>query len=540
MPFKKTAAHAPVLVSAPRIVSAVPGTYQVGILLTCIPGTYANNPTVRTYQWKLDGVSIGGATATTYLPTDPGAVTCVETVSNTKGSLATSTLSVAVQAAILAPVALANPAITGSTVQNGTATLSTGTWSNSPTGYAAQWYRGAAPIAGATNFTYGLQAADVGQNITGNVTATNAGGPATATSNVVVPTAAPSGIPIANAAALTAMFAAGVGASGGKTYLLAAIDFGNVALRNYDFSSNPVIISGQAGTLFTSLILSNVKGVSLATFNVYGASSGGYGIEVTSGSAHIALDGVTSNSQTSWGTQSGNGMRVRDASFVTINGRRDASLSDITGRNNGLTLLDATDITVTNLTITNNRIDGIRPVGCARVLIDGCLGYGWFPQINDHSDFIQWFDSANNPNLDITITNNGWLRTQGGGADNGAAQGYFGEQGTNFIIGGNYAVGTLLNSISRSKGAETQIDDNFVQGYPDYGSRIIVRAGSVNCSVTNNSAGSISNYAGNGVNPGFVPAVLPGSNTIIANTTPGNFFYLDAWLATHPLARARP
>ena len=103
MPFKKTAAHAPGLISAPRIVSATPDVYQVGILLTCVPGVYTNNPLTRTYQWKLDGVGIGVFT-TSWLPYAPGVVTCVETVTNTKGHLITSSLPVTVTAATAAPI----------------------------------------------------------------------------------------------------------------------------------------------------------------------------------------------------------------------------------------------------------------------------------------------------------------------------------------------------------------------------------------------------------------------------------------------------
>ncbi len=524
------------------VLPEIAGAAIIDSTLSLSNGSWDNSPVSYARRWLRNSAAIPGAIGPSYLLVlaDLGqSITGEVTATNAGGSTAATSTAV-VPIAVSPPVNTTPPAITGSLVEGGLAALSTGIWTNSPTAYTAQWFRGAAPIAGALGFTYVWQAADVGQNITAQVTATNDDGSAMEPSNTVVPTAAPAGIPIASPAALQAMFAAGVGASGGKTYLLAGIDFGNVYLKNHDFSSDPIIIAGQAGTQFASLVLDNMQGSSWSGFNAYGAYQGGNGVEITNHSAHLALDAVTSNSQAAWGTQSGGGIRARLSSFITINGRRDATLSDITGRNTGLTLLDCTDCTVTNLTLSNIRSDGIRPIGCNRVMIDGNLGFSWFPQPGDHQDWIQWYDSALNANANITISNNGWIRVGGGGENSGAAQGYFGDKGTNFVISGNYAVGCLYNGIARSGGAETQIDDNFIQGFPDYAAKIIVRNGSVDCSVTDNSAQVISNYAAGGVNPGFTPIVLPGSNTIIGSTPVGNFTALDAWLLTHPLAPARP
>lgn len=81
-----------------------------------------------------------------------------------------------------APANTALPTISGTTELGQTLTATTGTWSNSPTSYAYQWYRGGVTIGGATSSTYVLQAADAGTTITVTVTATNAAGSASATS----------------------------------------------------------------------------------------------------------------------------------------------------------------------------------------------------------------------------------------------------------------------------------------------------------------------------------------------------------------------
>lgn len=91
----------------------------------------------------------------------------------------------------VAPVNTVAPAITGTAQEGQTLTCSTGTWTGTPTiTYAYQWKRNGSNIGSATNSTYTLVTADVGQSITCTVTATNGIGSANADSNTVTPTAA--------------------------------------------------------------------------------------------------------------------------------------------------------------------------------------------------------------------------------------------------------------------------------------------------------------------------------------------------------------
>lgn len=80
------------------------------------------------------------------------------------------------------PINSVLPAITGTTTQGQTLTCSTGTWSNTPDGYAYQWNRAGVPIGGATASTRVLALADVGSTMTCTVTATNLGVSSSATS----------------------------------------------------------------------------------------------------------------------------------------------------------------------------------------------------------------------------------------------------------------------------------------------------------------------------------------------------------------------
>jgi len=83
------------------------------------------------------------------------------------------------------------PAISGELTETYTLSVSTGTWTQSPTGYTYQWRKGGVNIAGATTNTYTSLSADVGSSIDCVVTATNAQGSRSSTSNSVVILAAP-------------------------------------------------------------------------------------------------------------------------------------------------------------------------------------------------------------------------------------------------------------------------------------------------------------------------------------------------------------
>ena len=97
------------------------------------------------------------------------------------------------------PVNSALPAVSGTTKVGSALTTSNGSWSNSPSSYSYQWQRcdstGSActAIAGATAATYTLASGDAGSTLRSQVTASNAGGSASATStqSTAVTAAAP-------------------------------------------------------------------------------------------------------------------------------------------------------------------------------------------------------------------------------------------------------------------------------------------------------------------------------------------------------------
>lgn len=93
-------------------------------------------------------------------------------------------------AVVLPPVNTVLPAISGTLAIGQVLSTTDGTWTGTaPIVYTYQWKRNGADIGGATANTYTLTTSDPGTTITSTVTATNAGGSASATSAGVTPSA---------------------------------------------------------------------------------------------------------------------------------------------------------------------------------------------------------------------------------------------------------------------------------------------------------------------------------------------------------------
>jgi sugar lactone lactonase YvrE len=147
-------------------------------------------------------VSIPGATSASYTTgvADLGSdVQVVVTATNGAGSAsAAGPASSTTGPPAEPPTATSTPNITGTAQEGQTLTVSTGSWTGSPTSYAFQWEdcdalgEGCLGIAGATGSSYALTASDVGHTVRVLVTASNAGGStraSSATTATVVPTA---------------------------------------------------------------------------------------------------------------------------------------------------------------------------------------------------------------------------------------------------------------------------------------------------------------------------------------------------------------
>jgi len=163
--------------------------YSVGSILTLThAGRWNGYPTpTLTYQWYRGDTPLSGKTSTSYTTqaADVGQpITCHVTATNAIGSAIAISISIIPTSP---PSNSVRPVVTGGIAVGYVATSTSGSW----TGYPAptltyKWYRGDTLIAENTT-SYTIQASDVAQPITCQVTATNTSGSATAISKPITP-----------------------------------------------------------------------------------------------------------------------------------------------------------------------------------------------------------------------------------------------------------------------------------------------------------------------------------------------------------------
>ena len=175
------------------VAPAISGTAAVGETLSAASGTWSGSPTSYAYQWvrcneqpSLPCGDIPGATAATYEPiaADAGMQLVVRVIATNAGGESDPVSSSATATVPPAPPVSTGtaPDFEGLLQQGELLTASPGTWDGNPTSFRYQWYScdpdglNCPDIAGATQQTYLIGAAQIGRYIGVDVIATNVGG----------------------------------------------------------------------------------------------------------------------------------------------------------------------------------------------------------------------------------------------------------------------------------------------------------------------------------------------------------------------------
>jgi hypothetical protein len=192
-------------VPAATVKPTVSGSAAVGSTWTLNTGTWSGSPTKIVQAWlrcnapvatNVVAVPAGcvatGARGTTYISTSYDAgkyITAQVAAINAAGTTNVVALTTVATTGPMAPAATVAPTVTGNAAIGSTWTLTTGTWSGSPTKIIQAWLRCTSPVTtnvvavpagcvatGAKGTTYISTSSDVGKYITAQVAAFNAVG----------------------------------------------------------------------------------------------------------------------------------------------------------------------------------------------------------------------------------------------------------------------------------------------------------------------------------------------------------------------------
>lgn len=269
-------------------------TYSKPLNTAQVPAAAAFALTNSGGTQTVSGVAIAGSTITlttsrTMASTDTVALAytppATNPIASSDGENVGAVATFAVPVATLgAPSNTVAPALSSTTATPGTTlTVTTGTWSNSPTGFTYQWFQADtnSAISGATASSYTPVAGDLAHTLKCNVTATNASGSVAAPSNTsgaVVAPAAPANTvapalstttPVPGAA-ITVTTGTWNGSPTGFAYQWFYADT-SAAIGGATASSFTPVAGDIGHTLRVTVTATNANGSSAASSNTSGA-----------------------------------------------------------------------------------------------------------------------------------------------------------------------------------------------------------------------------------------------------------------------------
>ncbi|PUB28024.1 subtilase family protein [Promicromonospora sp. AC04] len=170
--------------AAPRI----SGMSYPGATVSAVAPPATPARTTTTYQWKVDGRNISGATSSTFrIPASYEGRKLTVTVTGKRPGISTKSVTSAHSTVDTKFSASPTPTISGTARVGAKLTAKVGTWRPSPT-FTYQWLADSVPIPGATSSTYTVKGPQLGKKISvvvtarkfGYATAVRSGGPTAA------------------------------------------------------------------------------------------------------------------------------------------------------------------------------------------------------------------------------------------------------------------------------------------------------------------------------------------------------------------------
>lgn len=299
---------------------------------------------------------------------------------------------------------------------------------------------------------------------------------------------------------------------------LAAGDYGDLAAKNLAKAAPGVTIRPAAGAAVavSSITASGSTNLTFTGLEVQAKPATQYALTVAGGGAGVVFDQLKVH-QVDGKTPVGVGAFIRNAAGVTIQNSEFAWLGV------GVTVMDSDHVTVAGNELHDIAVDGMDLAGASDVLVSKNYIHDFHPGEGAHPDAIQFWATALHPDpARITITGNRYVRGTGG-----VAQGIFGGPGEDVTITDNALRGPMYNGISLAGTKGATISGNFVDGYPDMATRIIVRGGCDQVAITGNAAQAVVNYV--------VASEAPCTNVTISGNTAlqpaafGDDALLTAW-----------
>lgn len=297
-------------------------------------------------------------------------------------------------------------------------------------------------------------------------------------------------------------------------------DYGDIPAWNFK-KAGVVTIEPAPGAVVTlsSINADGSTNLLITGFDVAMKATTQYGITAGSGANNVVYDRMKVH-QADASLLQGVGFWFRNAIKVTVQN------SEFYWLGTGGGALDSDQVLIAGNRIHDINVDGILLSGKLSGVVSGNTLRDFHPGAGDHPDGIQFFDAASGVVGPLEISSN---RIERGSV--GQLQGIFGEGGAGISIHDNELLGTMYNGIGLARTKVASIDHNFVDGYPDMDTRIIVRGGCDSVALTNNTTQSVFSYVTTG-EPPCTNVTLAGNTIIPASAGAGDYAALNAWKGT--------